>query len=99
VFHNEFAQTLEIRWGRITRVTVVEDTEKMSRILSRVADHGDDEAIAPQIADVAEAAIPPDDADGTAPDEAAQATRSIGLLVKRSERRTLRSSLANDPLG
>lgn len=55
-FRNEFAQTLEIRWGRVTRVNVVEDTEKMARILSRIADSGNDEAAAPQIADAAETA-------------------------------------------
>jgi ketosteroid isomerase-like protein len=52
-FRNEFAQTIELRWGRITRVNVVEDTEKMAQILDRVAASGVAEAAADPIADVA----------------------------------------------
>jgi ketosteroid isomerase-like protein len=55
-FQNEFAQTLDIRWGRVTRVNVLEDTEKMARILSRIADSGNEEAAAIQIVDAAKTA-------------------------------------------
>jgi ketosteroid isomerase-like protein len=51
-FRNEFAQTIDLNWGRITRVNVVEDTEKMGRILARVAESGVEEAAAEQISDV-----------------------------------------------
>jgi ketosteroid isomerase-like protein len=50
-FQNEFAQTIDLRWGRITMVNVVEDTQKMSRILERVAGGGIAEANAPPIDD------------------------------------------------
>lgn len=50
-FRNEFAQTIELRWGRITRVNVVEDTETMAEILGRLAASGVEEATAPPIAD------------------------------------------------
>lgn len=50
-FANEFAQTIELRWGRITRVNVVEDTEKMAKVLEAQAASGVDEAMAEQITD------------------------------------------------
>jgi ketosteroid isomerase-like protein len=53
-FRNEFAQTIELRWGRITKINVVEDTEKMGEILGRLAASGVEEAAAEQIADVSD---------------------------------------------
>ncbi|MER6006745.1 nuclear transport factor 2 family protein [Nonomuraea angiospora] len=50
-FNNEFAQTIELRWGQITRVNVVEDTEKMATILGHLIECGVEEASAPQITD------------------------------------------------
>jgi ketosteroid isomerase-like protein len=51
-FENEFAQTLDISWGRITRVNVVEDTEKMSAIMRKLVAAGLEEAGAAPISDV-----------------------------------------------
>jgi ketosteroid isomerase-like protein len=50
-FRNEFAQTIWLRWGRITYVKVVEDTEKMAEILGRLAESGVGEVSAEQISD------------------------------------------------
>ncbi|MQY03580.1 nuclear transport factor 2 family protein [Actinomadura macrotermitis] len=50
-FRNEFAQTIELRWGRITRVNVVEDTEKMAEIMGRLIAGGVEEAAAAPISD------------------------------------------------
>jgi ketosteroid isomerase-like protein len=50
-FENEFVQTIDLEWGKITRVNVVEDTEKMAKILARVAASGVDEARAEPLTD------------------------------------------------
>lgn len=60
-FRNEFAQTIELRWGRITYVNVVEDTEKMAAVLARAAASGVEEANAAQITDPEPAAAVADE--------------------------------------
>jgi ketosteroid isomerase-like protein len=50
-FENEFAQTIDLRWGKITHINVIEDTEKMGEVLGRLAASGVDEAVAPPITD------------------------------------------------
>ncbi|MGV9777430.1 nuclear transport factor 2 family protein [Streptosporangium sp. NPDC003464] len=63
-FRNEFAQTIELRWGQITRVNVVEDTEKMATIIGHLIESGVEEAGAPQIRDRPD----PRDLDSRSPD-------------------------------
>lgn len=60
-YRNEFVQTLEIRWGRISRVNVLEDTQKLARVLEDLAAGGVEEALAPPISDL------PPDSSGAAP--------------------------------
>jgi ketosteroid isomerase-like protein len=49
-YRNEVAQTIELRWGRITRITTLEDTQKLARVLARMADEGVAEAAAEPLA-------------------------------------------------
>jgi ketosteroid isomerase-like protein len=39
-YRNEVAQTIELRWGRITRIRTLEDTQKLDRALRRLAEAG-----------------------------------------------------------
>jgi ketosteroid isomerase-like protein len=50
-YENELAQTLELRWGRITKINTLEDTQKLERVLERLAAAGVAEAQAEPIAD------------------------------------------------
>jgi ketosteroid isomerase-like protein len=43
-YENEVAQTIELRWGRITRIHNLEDTQKLAAALERLAKTGVDEA-------------------------------------------------------
>jgi ketosteroid isomerase-like protein len=43
-YENEIAQTIELRWGRITRIHNLEDTQKLAATLERLAKTGLDEA-------------------------------------------------------
>jgi ketosteroid isomerase-like protein len=43
-YRNEVAQTIELRWGRITRIRTLEDTQKLARALERLASTGVEEA-------------------------------------------------------
>jgi ketosteroid isomerase-like protein len=43
-YRNEVAQTIELRWGRITRIRTLEDTQKLSRALQRLAEAGVEQA-------------------------------------------------------
>jgi ketosteroid isomerase-like protein len=49
-YRNEVAQTIELRWGRITKVTTLEDTQKLERALNRMAGEGIAEAAAEPLA-------------------------------------------------
>jgi hypothetical protein len=49
-YRNEVAQTIELRWGRITKVTTLEDTQKLDRELKRIAGEGVTEAAAEPLA-------------------------------------------------
>jgi ketosteroid isomerase-like protein len=50
-YENEFAQTLDLRWGRITRIHNLEDTQKLVAALGQLAASGIDEARASPITD------------------------------------------------
>jgi ketosteroid isomerase-like protein len=50
-YENEVAQTIELRWGRITLIHNLEDTQKLARVLERLAGAGVDEAGAEPITD------------------------------------------------
>jgi ketosteroid isomerase-like protein len=50
-YDNEFAQTLDLRWGRITHIHNLEDTQKLAAALERLAATGVDEARAAPITD------------------------------------------------
>jgi ketosteroid isomerase-like protein len=39
-YRNEVAQTLELRWGRITKIRTLEDTQKLARALDRLSEAG-----------------------------------------------------------
>jgi ketosteroid isomerase-like protein len=39
-YQNEVAQTIELRWGRITRIRTLEDTQKLAGALKRLAETG-----------------------------------------------------------
>jgi ketosteroid isomerase-like protein len=43
-YENEVAQTIDLRWGRITRIDNLEDTQKLAAALERLAAGGLDEA-------------------------------------------------------
>jgi ketosteroid isomerase-like protein len=48
-YENEVAQTIELRWGRITRIHNLEDTQKLADALERLAQTGLEEARAEPI--------------------------------------------------
>ena len=48
---NEVAQTIELRWGRITRIRTLEDTQKLAGALDRLAETGIEEAALAAIED------------------------------------------------
>jgi ketosteroid isomerase-like protein len=48
-YQNEVAQTIELRWGRITRIHNLEDTQKLAAALERLAKTGLEEARAQPI--------------------------------------------------
>jgi ketosteroid isomerase-like protein len=50
-YHNEVAQTIDLRWGRITRIHNLEDTQQLAAALERLAAAGIDEARATPIMD------------------------------------------------
>lgn len=50
-YENEFVQTLDLRWGRITRIHNLEDTQKLAAALERLAAAGIAEARAAPITD------------------------------------------------
>jgi ketosteroid isomerase-like protein len=39
-YRNEVAQTIELRWGRITRIRTLEDTQKLAGALERLSEAG-----------------------------------------------------------
>jgi ketosteroid isomerase-like protein len=39
-YRNEVAQTIELRWGRITRIRTLEDTQKLAGALQRLGEAG-----------------------------------------------------------
>lgn len=49
-YHNEVAQFLRIRWGRITEMYLYEDTRKLEAFLERLGSRGNSEALASPIA-------------------------------------------------
>jgi ketosteroid isomerase-like protein len=44
-YENEVAQTIDLRWGRITRIHNLEDTQKLAAALERLAENGLAEAL------------------------------------------------------
>ncbi len=50
-YENEFMQHMKLRWGRITSVLTLEDTQRFSNILSALASSGISDATAPPISD------------------------------------------------
>ncbi len=50
-YSNDVAQTIDLRWAKITAVTTLEDTQKLERLLDRLAATGIEEAHAPPIED------------------------------------------------
>lgn len=50
-YRNDVVQTVDLRWGRITRVQTLEDTQKLAGALQALAAHGLAEAGAPAIVD------------------------------------------------
>jgi ketosteroid isomerase-like protein len=50
-YHNEVAQTIDLRWGRITRIHNLEDTHALAAALDRLAAAGIDEARARPVTD------------------------------------------------
>jgi ketosteroid isomerase-like protein len=50
-YQNEVAQTIDLRWGRITHIDNLEDTQKLAAALERLAAAGLDEARAEPIAE------------------------------------------------
>lgn len=56
VWTNEVMQQIELRWGRITAITTLVDTQREVEALRRRADRGVAEALAPAIGDGAPAA-------------------------------------------
>ena len=49
-YRNEVAQTIELRWGRITKINTLEDTQKLDRVLKSMAGEGVAEAAAEPLA-------------------------------------------------
>jgi len=56
-YENDVVQTIDIRWGKITAVTTLEDTQKLERTLDRLAATGIEEARAPPIEDAPPSAL------------------------------------------
>jgi ketosteroid isomerase-like protein len=50
-YQNEVVQTIDLRWGRITHIHTLEDTQKLADALDRLAAAGADEARAAPITD------------------------------------------------
>ena len=50
-YRNEVTQSIELRWGRITRIHNLEDTQKLERALRRLAVSGSPQAELPAIED------------------------------------------------
>jgi ketosteroid isomerase-like protein len=50
-YRNDVFQSIEIRWGKITRVLTLEDTQKLAGVLAERAAEGVEEAAAPPISD------------------------------------------------
>jgi ketosteroid isomerase-like protein len=50
-YENEFVQTLDLRWRRITRIHNLKDTQKLAAALERLSAAGVDEACAAPIRD------------------------------------------------
>jgi ketosteroid isomerase-like protein len=50
-YENEFTQLMQLRWGKITSVLTLEDTQRFARVLPRLADAGIAEATAAPITD------------------------------------------------
>lgn len=48
-YANDFIQHVELQWGRVTRITTTEDTQRCAAALARAAASGVAEAAAPQI--------------------------------------------------
>ena len=48
-YRNEVAQTIHLRWGRITSIRNLEDTQKLAGALERLGDAGSVEAREPAI--------------------------------------------------
>ncbi len=48
-YENEFAQTIDLRWGRIVRIHTLEDTQKLAEALERLDAAGVGEAVAEPI--------------------------------------------------
>jgi ketosteroid isomerase-like protein len=48
-YENEVAQTIDLRWGRITRIHNLEDTQKLAATLERLAASGLEDALAEPI--------------------------------------------------
>jgi ketosteroid isomerase-like protein len=48
-YENEVAQTIDLRWGRITRIHNLEDTQKLAATLERLAGSGVEDALAEPI--------------------------------------------------
>jgi ketosteroid isomerase-like protein len=55
-YRNEVTQAIEIRWGRIVRLSNLEDTQKLARALSELREGGLEEAAAAPIVDAVRAA-------------------------------------------
>jgi ketosteroid isomerase-like protein len=55
-YENEFMQLMHLRWGRITSIVTVEDTQRFVDVLPRLAKAGMKDATAAPITDVAHAA-------------------------------------------
>jgi ketosteroid isomerase-like protein len=58
-YENEVAQTIELRWGQITRIHNLEDTQKLASVLGRLAKTGLEEARAEPITSASAASEAP----------------------------------------
>jgi ketosteroid isomerase-like protein len=50
-YENEFMQLMRLRWGRITSIVTIEDTQRFVEVLPRLAEAGLTDATAPPIDD------------------------------------------------
>jgi ketosteroid isomerase-like protein len=50
-YENEFMQRLHLRWGKITLIVTIEDTQRFINVLPKLAENGVAEATAPAITD------------------------------------------------